>query len=94
MPANWPYSTHQWRRLRAMVLTDQPLCRYCQQMGQLTPATVCDHIKPVRLHPELAFEYDNLQPMCERCHNGIRAQEDKTGRRIGCGIDGVPLAGW
>lgn len=28
-----------------------------------------DHIKPVYSHPELAYEYDNIQILCKKCHN-------------------------
>jgi 5-methylcytosine-specific restriction endonuclease McrA len=27
-----------------------------------------DHIKPVRLYPNLAFEESNIQPLCKKCH--------------------------
>ena len=35
------------------------------------------HIKPVRTHPELAYEPTNLVPMCTQCHREIDAMEYK-----------------
>ena len=31
-------------------------------------ATTVHHKKYLRLHPELALDPDNLEPICERCH--------------------------
>lgn len=33
-------STAEWRRIRAAVLAEEPVCRWCQQ----APATEADHI--------------------------------------------------
>ena len=90
----WPYNTVQWRKLRRMVLAEEPLCRYCQEVNRITPAVIADHIKPVKTHPELAFVRDNLQGLCFSCHNSIKAREDRTGKRIGCDKNGIPFGGW
>ena len=50
-------------------------CKSCGARGRLE----VDHIKPVRTHPELGFEFDNLQTLCVTCHSR------KT--RIECGLD-------
>ena len=34
-----------------------------------------DHIKPVRLYPNLALEKNNIQPLCLKCHD-IKTKED------------------
>lgn len=49
-------------------------CRECGAAGDLE----VDHIKPVRTHPELAFDLSNLQTLCVSCHSR------KT--RIECGF--------
>lgn len=33
-----------WRKLRALVLTEQPLCPRCSEAGHTTPAKEVDHI--------------------------------------------------
>ena len=40
-------------------------CVQCGAHGRLE----VDHIKPVRTHPELAFELSNLQSLCRSCHS-------------------------
>lgn len=40
------YNDVQWRKLRARQLRDEPLCRMCKARGQITLATICDHIEP------------------------------------------------
>jgi 5-methylcytosine-specific restriction endonuclease McrA len=48
-------------------------CRECGAHGRLE----IDHVKPVRTHPKLAWDPDNLQALCASCHT------KKT--RIECG---------
>ena len=38
----------QWRTARARFLRSHPLCAECMKQGNLTPATVVDHIIPHR----------------------------------------------
>jgi 5-methylcytosine-specific restriction endonuclease McrA len=42
--SKWPYSTRRWLRYRRMKLAQNPLCEYCLNEGQLTPAVAVDHI--------------------------------------------------
>ncbi len=83
-------SDHTWRRLRRSVLADEPWCRYCLDVGLYKPAEEVDHIVPVKRAPELWLERDNLRPLCKRCHYGVVAQEQRSGRIRGHGRDGVP----
>ncbi len=61
----------QWRKLRLMVLNEEPLCRECQRQNKTTPATEVDHIDgDVRnLHRE------NLQPLCRHHHSQKTVRE-------------------
>ena len=34
----------RWRKLRAQILMDEPLCRECRKAGRIVPATDVDHI--------------------------------------------------
>ena len=87
----WPYNSRQWRKLRQMLLASEPLCRYCKELGKATPAEIADHIIPVKERPDLAFDMDNLQGLCKRCHDSVKQREEKTGKRIGCDEKGVPV---
>lgn len=40
------------------------MCRMCKRRL----ATVIDHIRPVRKGGDI-WDEDNLQPLCESCHN-------------------------
>jgi 5-methylcytosine-specific restriction protein A len=57
--------SRRWPPLRlAAKRRDGWRCIECASHGRLE----IDHIKPVRTHPELAFELSNLQTLCPRCH--------------------------
>ena len=57
------YNSRDWRKLRAYILSGEPLCRECSQV-----ATVVDHIEPIRLGGS-KWSHENLQPLCTSCHN-------------------------
>ena len=69
------YNTRAWRKLRASILMDEPICRSCK----LEAATVIDHMKPVRVGGEF-WDLDNLQPLCKRCHNSKSGKENYSTR--------------
>lgn len=60
------------RKLRKMVMAEEPLCRHCLERGKLTPSREMDHIDgdPWNLHR------DNLQMLCKPCHSRKTARED------------------
>lgn len=68
------YQAPHWRKLRALILEREPLCRECNKEGRITEAKMVDHIKPIRLGGERIDE-DNLQPLCHSCHNTKSAKE-------------------
>jgi 5-methylcytosine-specific restriction enzyme A len=72
---------HAWRKLRAQVLLDEPMCRMCEAAGFTEPATDVDHIVPhVVGEPH---DRDNLQPLCHAHHSSKTARE--RGARGGAG---------
>lgn len=57
--------TERWKALRQQALRrDGFACLCCGARGRLE----VDHIKPVRSHPELAWDLGNLQSLCPSCH--------------------------
>lgn len=55
----------RWRALRKAALErDGYRCVTCSARGRLE----IDHIRPVRTHPDLAFDLGNLQSLCPSCH--------------------------
>lgn len=63
------YATARWKRLRKMVLGRDPTC----PCGDGT--TVADHIVPMSRGGQ-PYDLDNVQGMCDRCHNRKTARED------------------
>ena len=76
-------SKARWKRLCARVLRDEPVCRACAAEGRSQPATTVDHVVPVRVRPDLAFDRANCQPLCTPCHNAKTLAE-----RAGPGVGG------
>jgi 5-methylcytosine-specific restriction protein A len=62
------YNSKAWRRVAKQQLGREPICRICYQNGALTPATLVDHITPIRLGGPI-FAIENLQSLCPTCHN-------------------------
>lgn len=72
-----------WRKLRLLVLRrDNGLCIPCNKVGKLTPAVAVDHIisrangKKMGLHPSHMEQMDNLQSICQVCHDIKSAAEE------------------
>lgn len=90
------YRSAAWKRAREQALMrDLYLCQECLrrvEMGkQLRPrhATMVHHIKPRKLYPELALSLDNLESLCNTCHermtperHGGKGTESGTRRMI------------
>jgi 5-methylcytosine-specific restriction protein A len=62
----------RWRKLRLMYLRAHPLCETCGD-----PAIIADHIIPKAAGGEDSWE--NLQALCQTCHNRKIAQEKQAG---------------
>ncbi|SOD78985.1 HNH endonuclease [Spirosoma fluviale] len=77
IPANF-YRMAPWRKLRARVLENSPLCVHCLEKNRLTPAQMVDHIKPIRLGGE-PLDETNLMPLCNHCHQVKRGKERHQG---------------
>lgn len=63
----------------------------CKQVGLITPAAVVDHIEPVSEAPERAFDPDNLQSLCKRCHDKYKQAQERGRGLPGARLDGAPL---
>lgn len=66
-------ATARWQVLRLAILErDEWACRAC---GTRRARLEVDHIRPVRTHPEAAFDPTNLQTLCPSCHTKKTRQE-------------------
>ncbi|WP_370973964.1 phage major capsid protein [Enterobacter wuhouensis] len=71
---------HRWQVYRAQYLRANPLCVICLREGKLTPATVVDHITPIRGQSDpLFWKTTNHQPLCQDCHNWKTRVIDRRG---------------
>ena len=87
------YDTREWRdRLRPRQLSREP---FCQWPGCTLPATVADHIEPIR-QGGAKRDPKNLQSLCDDHHNVKRAAERhgkdwRQAAHAGCYADGSPV---
>jgi 5-methylcytosine-specific restriction enzyme A len=89
-PREW-YQLESWRRRRLLQLRIEPLCALCLRRGLATPATIADHVEPVRGDP-IAFATGQLQSLCKPCHDGDKRYYELHGReRATIGVDGWPI---
>ena len=85
------YKLKAWKDvLRPRQLAKEPFCRFCLQLGYEVIATVADHITPHRGDPDLFFT-EELQSLCETCHNGVKQREELNGYNDMVGADGWPI---
>ena len=83
------YDSPAWRKLRARHRRRFPRC---EMAGCGKPGALVDHIKPRRLHPELALDPANLQTLCRDCHDQAkRHHEALAGHPLAGGVDS---GGW
>ena len=72
--------TSKWQRERALYLAAHPTCVLCGQHGQVTRATVVDHIQPHRGDDKLFWSRGNWQSLCVACHARKTARETASRR--------------
>jgi 5-methylcytosine-specific restriction endonuclease McrA len=69
----------RWRRVRAWVLAQEPLCRdifgWHAAVAEIVLAREVDHVVRLVDRPDLAFDDGNLQPLCVECHARKSANE-------------------
>ena|SRR5215813_10748538 len=67
---------HYWRQGSAFFLTMHPLCECDEHQGRdpTVPATVVDHIIPIRERPDLRMDPNNWRAMAKACHDAHTAR--------------------
>lgn len=70
-------SSARWRKVRGLVLARSPICvdPLGMHQGRVIVADQVHHIEPLCRRPDLAFEVDNLAPLCTQCHAAIEGRE-------------------
>jgi hypothetical protein len=80
-----------WKRLRAQVLAEEPLCRMCSARGLVVPATDVDHIEDSRDDFTDDNSRENLAALCHDCHSLKTARSMGKSVSMGCDVNGFPL---
>lgn len=68
----------QHRRMRALVLLEEPLCRECLKVGGVSASVIADHIKPKAEGG--SDDRSNYQGLCQGCSDVKTAREGKRGQ--------------
>ncbi|MCP4595746.1 HNH endonuclease signature motif containing protein [Neptuniibacter sp.] len=69
----------EWRRIREQIKERaNGLCEECLRHGRLTPGQVCDHVVPEAEGGTTTD--DNLQWLCQSCHDKKTQEESRRGR--------------
>jgi 5-methylcytosine-specific restriction enzyme A len=76
-PRSW-YQKRIWRKRRAAHLRLFPICKFCEQRGIVTPATVADHVKPHKGEWN-EFRLAELQSLCASCHSKLKQRLERHG---------------
>ncbi|MEZ1953708.1 HNH endonuclease [Pseudomonas asiatica] len=80
-----------WKELRAQVLAEEPLCRWCLARGLYVPSTDVDHIKDSREDYSDDNRRENLTAMCRECHSLKTARDMGKRVHLGCDVNGMPI---
>ena len=80
MRYTFDYNSKRWKAKHKQIMRrDKYLCQHCKRYGRLREAKVVHHKKHVDEYPELAYEDDNLESLCNACHN--KEHPEKGGNR-------------
>jgi 5-methylcytosine-specific restriction endonuclease McrA len=73
------YKSREWKCKRREVLKrDNYECQRCKRDGGYSRATTVHHKKHLDKYPELALADENLESLCEACHNKEHPEKLKT----------------
>lgn len=84
------YALAAWQARRAAQLASEPCCRFCDQQGLVTAASVVDHVE--RHEGDLdRFLNGPVQSLCKRCHDSTKQRAEKLGFDVRVDVDGFPI---
>lgn len=67
-----PTNSTTWRKIRAVHLAGEPLCRHCALQNRVTAATDVDHVDG----DDANNDRSNLQSLCRSCHSAKTVREN------------------
>lgn len=72
-------------------LSENPLCKMCEEEGRATPAKEVDHITPHKGNVFVFWDETNWQGLCLYHHQSVKASIERSGKIKGSKVDGTPL---
>jgi 5-methylcytosine-specific restriction protein A len=72
---DFEYNSQKWIKLRNAVRIEEPICKECLKKDLIRPTKVIDHINPISKGGD-PYDRENLQGLCESCHNRKTAKEN------------------
>lgn len=86
------YDQQRWRaHVQPAQLAAHPICQHCAERAIIKAAVHVDHIKPISQGGD-PWDSANLQSLCHDCHNRKTAEDEGKQPRLGCDVDGIPVA--
>ena len=83
--------TQLWKNRRAHQLQIEPLCRLCLDRGDVTPATVADHIEPHKGNYNAFVLGPAEEPLCAPAMMVCNRASNAEATRRAIGVDGYPV---
>lgn len=75
------YYSRKWKKLRHYKLIQNPLCERCLQKGFYNAAKIVHHKEYITetnyLDDNVFFNIDNLEALCQDCHNKEHFEDKK-----------------
>lgn len=73
------YHSSDWQAVRQAVLErDHYLCQVCMRRGVVKQATTVHHLIPLRADYAKRLDMDNLETICQACHNQEHNERNKS----------------
>ena len=70
----------RWDKASAGHLRSHPLCRYCELVGEVTAATLTDHLYPHKGDQAVFWDSRYWISCCKPCHDGFKQRIERQGR--------------
>lgn len=75
------YRSKRWQKLRHFKLIQNPCCERCMKKGFYNPAKIIHHKEYITnlnyMDDDVFFNIDNLESLCQKCHNEEHFEEKK-----------------
>lgn len=75
------YKSSAWHKLSNQYRIAHPMCENCLTHGIIRKVDICDHKIPIKTDWSKRLDYNNLQSLCQYCHNA-KTENEVSQRKI------------